>query len=451
MKHSSRAVALEILVQWQESHSAVDLLLERQVHTLADARDRQLVKAIVFGVLRQLTVLDWILAELCSQPLKKVKPLALQALRIGVYQILFLDRVPPSAAINETVEALKQRKQPRWLTGFVNGVLRSADRQKEHFAAMIAAGTVPEPFCFNHPRWLVARWQHRYGEIRSKEICCANEKTPQICLRINTLLTSVAEYIALLQQDARFTVRQGSFVGEALWLDETVPIQDLPGYDAGLFSVQDEMAQLLCSLMGPLVAGDYLDGCAGLGGKTAVLAQLMAKEGRLFAVEPDGRRQQLFMENMQRLALHNVTYFCGDLAAFLKQEKRGFRGIFLDVPCSGLGVTGRHPDIRWNRQPEDLKRFQEKQCELLGQAAQLVEPGGTLVYATCSTEPEENEEVIERFLNSHAEFQLENARDYLPQKAAALVSPQGFLQTLPGEQISDGFFGARLKKIKVKG
>jgi 16S rRNA (cytosine967-C5)-methyltransferase len=203
-------------------------------------------------------------------------------------------------------------------------------------------------------------------------------------------------------------------------------------------------------LLGSLQPGkSYLDGCAGLGGKTSHLAQRLTTNSKLFAVEPNPGRIKKLQENLERLRLDTtVTIVEGTLDLLLPDHKEKFAGILIDAPCSGLGVIRRHPDIRWNRKQEDLSRYQEIQINLLKVAAQLVTSHGILVYATCSTEPEENDEVIKQFLAGHKQFALSDCRDVLPENVASLVDSKGFFRTLPGRDDLDGFFAARLVKVK---
>ena len=441
---SSRYIAVDLLCRWQKNGQPIDLILGPSVETLTDLRDRQLVKAIVFGVLRNCASLDWVVGQYSKQPLKKIKKAVLQGLRVGVYQLLFMDRVPASAAVNETIKALKALKQPRWITGFANGVLRNVERHKDELLLSIRSGDIPELARLNHPEWLVCRWKERYGVTLLEGICRSNNSSAALCLRVNSLKIAVEDFQTMLtQKNIDFSV--GKYVSEAIWISGDVGmVENLPGFSDGFFSVQDEMAQLLCCLLSPLEKGAYLDGCAGLGGKTAVMAQLVPPESRIVAVEPTKQRLELLGENIARLDLKGVEVFEGTLQEFAQQAGDSFEAVLIDAPCSGIGVTGRHPDIRWLRKPEELQRYQKKQLELLNSASGLVGPGGVVVYATCSTEPEENDEVVELFLQGNSKFKMESAQLFLSENAQSLVDDKGFLRTIPGDKVSDGFFAARL-------
>ena len=450
---SARFIALEILCSWEESRLPLDRLMEHCIGsaTLQDSRDRQFIMSLVYGVMRWRGYLDWIIANFSSHPLPKIRNRTLQALRAGIFQLLFMDRVPVSAAINETVQALKDMKQPKWLLGFVNGLLRSVERERRKIPDPFTEknmGAIPEAARLSHPEWLVKRWKKRYGDRQTAEICRANNSQAPLCLRVNTGLTTPAELREKLK-NAGLAVEAGKYSPQALKLPGFHgPVATVPGFAEGLFQVQDEAAQLVSLLFGPLQQGvSYLDGCAGLGGKTSHLAEMLPAAGSLVAVEPDSSRISKLRENLGRLRQGGtVTIIEGTLDALLPDRKELFDGILVDVPCSGLGVIRRHPEIRWNREPADLHRYQEKQRALLHQAAQLVAARGTVVYATCSTEPEENEAVVENFLADNPRFELSDCRVALPENCAGLVDDRGFFRTLPGLHDLDGFFGARLAK-----
>lgn len=436
-----------VLENWERKGISLDLLLEDELRRpFSDPRDSQFCRALVYGVVRWLGYLDWVVAKYSKHSLAKMKPLTRQALRTGLYQLVAMDRVPVSAAINETVKILKDRKQPRWLTGFVNGLLRRVSRELDSLPSPGQGGKgFTGHSLLSHPQWLYDRWCTRYGLERTEALCLTNNQEADLCLRLVNI--SRAKYI---EQLAAIDVEglPGQFSEQAVILPEyRGSVTELPGYAEGLFQVQDEAAQLAAGLLGDkLSAGRYLDGCAGLGGKTIHLASMLADDGSLLAVEPDKRRYELLGVNLQRLGLAGkVETLKGRLEDVAEQVAGKFKGILLDAPCSGLGVIRRHPDIRWNRKLEDLQRYQTGQLALLQIAAQLLEPGGALVYITCSTEPEENEQVVEKFLADHPDFQTEDCRDYLPANCGELADEQGFFRSLPDQGL-DGFFGVRLVK-----
>lgn len=438
-----RAAAVEVLCLWATTHSSIDLLFHSAAEELADI-DRGLVKTLVYGVLRQKEYLNYIIRKFSKHPLAKMKPRTLMTLRIGVYQLLFLSRIPESAAVNATVNTLKAAGQPAWLIGFANGLLRTVARNRTSLPTpeQLALG---DPPIFNHPAWLIERWLAHFGMEKTRTICAINNTEPPLTLRINSRRTSRSALRTLLEKSG--IEAKNGFSSPMGLIIETFPggIASLPGYDQGHFQVQDEAAQLASMLVGPLPARcRVLDGCAGLGGKTSHLAELLPPAGAIVAIEPDTRRFGFLRENLKRLGhTERVTPVRTDLQSYAATRPPLFDAILIDAPCSGTGVIRRQPDIRWNRQPSDLALYQQTQLQLLATATFLLKPGGILVYATCSLEPEENEEVIHEFLEQHPQFAVDNAATLLPESAHRLVDGAGFFHPSPADGL-DGFFAARL-------
>ena len=441
-KSIARRLALICLADWTGTGRPVQGFMDSIIHA-ADLRseDRQLAVMLVMGTLRRQGFLDQIISRFSKTALSKMKPLTLAALRVGVFQLCFLERVPEAAAVNEMVAALKKMRQPAWLLGFVNGLLRNIARHKEELPR--PEDLEPE---INHPAWLIERWQQQFGRKKMQEICQVNDTEPQLCLRSSGLKREV-----LAQQLAEqgISTVPGRYAPDSLLVqDWRGPIMTLPGFAQGLFQVQDQAAQLACLLLGPFQGqGRYLDACAGLGGKTCALAALLPAGALLTAVEPDARRVRLLQENLARQQMQErVDIFHGSLEEFAATNPLPFDSILLDAPCSGTGVIRRQPDIRWNRQSDDFAVYQAKQLGLLKTAASLLATGGTLVYATCSLEPEENQQTVAQFLAAQNDFYLSDCSELLPSAAAGLLDAQGCFAPLPSQEI-DGFFAAKLQRV----
>lgn len=444
---TARFAAIETLCQLERTRLPVDTLFDRinGECRLRDS-DRRLATNIIHGVLRQRQALESQLQALCHQPLARLKPFVRQALFTGLYQLFFLDRIPESAAVNETVKAAQAARLPKNLQGFVNAVLREGIRRRELLTPLIYHTRDGGPI-LNHPEWLVRRWTKRFGTEETRHICAHNNRQPPLVLSINTRSASPESVRVSLEQQG-LSVLPGSYCPHALILpDFHGAIDQLPGFAQGHFQVQDQGAQLLPLLLTPIRRGGlYLDACAGLGGKTGNLIELgHDRDITIIAVEPDPGRRAKFHANRQRLHPDRpVLLVEKELQDFAAQCDLRFDGILVDAPCSGTGVIARHPDIRWSRREGDLPRHRQTQHMLLEQAAGLLAQGGALVYATCSLEPEENEEVITLFLSGHPEFTLEDCAPLLPEPARELVR-DSFFAPRPGPSI-DGFFGARLRR-----
>ncbi len=440
---SARFIAIKTLCELEKSRKPVKNILISQLaeHPLKP-NDRQLTVNIIYGLLRNREALDLILQHLCNQPIRKLKPFIHQALLVGLYQLMFLDRIPDSAAVNESVKAVQAARLPKKLYGFVNGVLRNSIRKREELLNLLAKS---KKSLLNHPRWLTLRWEKQYGKEETLRICKLNNERARIIIQVNSCATdSVALQENLRAHDIH--AQPGKYCKDTLILrDFHGDVSSIPGFKEGHFQVQDQGAQLLGKLMGSMIpGGEYLDACAGVGGKTSLLVQLANEvQAHVSAVEPDAMRREKFKENLKRLhpALH-IPLFPGILQEFARTSNKRFHGILLDAPCSGTGVIRRHPDIRWNRRADDFTSYQKTQLELLETAAPLLHPQGILVYATCSLEKEENQQVIECFLKENPSFSLKGCTSILPETASSLIN-SGYYAPLPGFE-NDGFFGAIL-------
>ncbi len=441
-KKTARYAAIETLCKLQQTRLPISQIFEQAIaeHKVGDV-DRQLAMKICYGVLRRKHYLDLILSLLCSQPLHRIKPFAYHALHTGLYQLFFLDRVPPSAAVNETVKAVAAARLSKPIQGFVNGVLRQSIRKRSELPR------ADEVNLLNHPEWLTSRWQSNFGEETAKQICLVNNQEPNLCLRATTR-TSKAGLLQLLLQN-NVSASSGEYAPDAIIVEGYQgSITALPGFKQGYFQVQGQAAQLATLLLGPFENGArYLDCCAGVGGKTSHLLSLInAQSSSVVALEPHAHRVVQLRETLSRTAESRlVTVLEQTLEEYSASRCAQFSAILVDAPCSGTGVIGKHPDIRWNREADQLAGYQKQQISLLEHAEKLLLPGGIIVYATCSIEPEENFQVINRFLEKHRHFSLTDCHGYLPPQAHPLIH-NGCFAPLPAAEI-DGFFAARLTSI----
>jgi 16S rRNA (cytosine967-C5)-methyltransferase len=417
------------------------------VDGLRGGRDRDLLNAILFGVLRWRGRLDYFIARFSKTPLAKIDHPVLNILRVGLFQLLFLTRIPPSAAVHTPVDMAKSMVAP-WVGAFVNAVLRKAaaesdsvrfpDPRQEPVAALAAAWAFPE--------WLVERWMGRYGAEAAALLCESINVIPPLTLRTNTLKARRTDLMAALAAEAD-GVEAASVAPEGIRVAGLRSrLTDLGSYQQGWFQVQDEAAQLVSLLLAPRPGETVLDACAGRGGKTGHLAQLMGNQGTLVALDRSGARLATLGEEMRRLGVSIVSCREANLADGLAAELPGsFDRVLVDAPCSGLGTLRRNPDIKWAAGRKDLGRYHQTQLTLLERAAERVRPGGALVYAVCSPEPEETVDVLRTFLAKNPRFQTERDIHDLPQAARPLFEPQGFLQTYPHLRYMDGFFAVRLR------
>jgi 16S rRNA (cytosine967-C5)-methyltransferase len=445
----SRALALDILALAARQGRSVEELLAAALkrHPHLPRRDRALLLELVQGVKRWELRLDYLLSRLSHIPLKKLHPLVLQLLRLGAFQILMLDRVPPRAALSEAGNLAKARGLPRCHVGFINAVLRR-----------LAAGEVPplpdpasDPVLalsviHSHPAWLVRRWLAQYGPQATAARLAANNLIPPLTVRVNTLKTDPLSLMARLAREG-VEARPGRFspVGLIFEALKTAPM-DLPSYRQGLWIFQDEGAQLVSGLL-PLGPGLRLGEIgAGRGGKTTHLAEDMANSGLLVAVDDHlGRLKELKL-NTRRWGVTVAHLLRADAASTLPLQRGTMDAVVLDVPCSSLGIIRRHPEIKSRLREGDLTTFPPRQAAMLEQAVGLLKPGGRLLYITCTTEPAENEDQIDAFLSRHPEFHLATDPGRLPLPARAFIHPPGFYRTSPEDHNLDVFFAALLAR-----
>ncbi|HRC43545.1 MAG TPA: 16S rRNA (cytosine(967)-C(5))-methyltransferase RsmB [Nitrospira sp.] len=432
-----------------------DLFDQVSTREVLDLRDRAFMVELVRGVLRYRATLDWRLGLLSDRRIAKLPTLIQTILRLGAYQLLYLDRVPDSAAVNESVQMTKQqsRRLGRDWSGFVNAVLRALLRSPE--PAWPEAGSHPVEALavrYSCPAWLVERWCRRLGAERAEALCRASVEVPPLTLRVNTLRTSRA---ALLADLAAAQVEAGptSISEVGIQLARSGSVIDLPGYAEGRFYVEDEAGQLIPLLLDVQPGQRVLDACAAPGGKATHMAALMENQGEIVAVDRASARLDLVSANCRRLGVEILTPLAGNLRALAgaglaahPMLSRPFDRILLDAPCSGLGVLRRHPEGKWYKTLESIAQHRQMQVELLAVTSRLLRPGGVLVYSTCSIEPEETESIIDEFCQAHRQFQRESIAPWLPPAGLPFVTPRGDLSTMANSNRMDLFFAARVRR-----
>ena len=445
-----RAAALAVLGRIAATHTTLDALLDESASLTAglDRRDRALFNQLVYGVLRWRRYLDAVVETYADRPPGKISPAVRDILHLALFQIRFMDRIPPSAAVNTAVNLVRSRRMGR-AAGFVNALLRNALRRPDRFhlpdpdTSPVDHIAVAESF----PQWLVSRWVDRMGVDETRRLCAAMNRVPPIVLRCNRLINRRSELIAALARTAE-TVTPSERLPDALHLvGPHHPIAEMKAFRQGRFAVQDEAAQLVSLLLAPSPGETVLDACAGLGGKTMHLAQLMENRGRIVAMDNAATKLERLTAESRRLGItiaqtrrRNLDHPAGT------DEAAAFDRILLDAPCTGLGVLRRNPDAKWRLREADIARCAARQARFLDRLAPLLKPGGTLVFAVCSMEPEENEKVISRFLKSHTNFAI-IADNSLEAKAVhPFLDADGFLRTAPHTHHMDGFFAARLTR-----
>jgi 16S rRNA (cytosine967-C5)-methyltransferase len=403
-----REIAVRLLQRHPGGEYIEHLLDNALAQTHLSPADRHLCQELVYGIVRWQATLDWLVGRKTGN--RAQKPLLQNVLRLGLYQIFWLDRIPHHAAVNETVELARQSGFGSQ-AGFVNAVLRAYLREFDTTRQLLAQLKVSEPALgFSHPDWLAARWTQRWGPDRAAQLMEWNNTPPAAFARVNTLKTDPARLLAQWrQEDVEYDFARRDWLEENLLfeLKSHPPLTRLPSFQQGLFYVQDPGTLLAPRELDPQPGQSVLDLCAAPGGKLSYLAQLMANQGQLVAHDTALDRLKLTQENCARLGITCVS-------AFNPQSPALFDRILVDVPCSNTGVMRRRVDLRWRLRLGDIEHLRATQLQLLRQAAALLRPGGRLVYSTCSLEPEENQDAVAQFLNEHPAFKLERQRELLP-------------------------------------
>jgi 16S rRNA (cytosine967-C5)-methyltransferase len=447
---NARQIAAKILHDLDSGSQTLDTLLQRNDPLLRQLRrpDRALAHALIFGVLRWQSRLDWTLGHLLQQPKKKLDPLVRIILRMGLFQIDHLDRIPDSAVVHTAVDLVKTNNR-KWAAGFVNGVLRNALRRTKP-PPMPNIGKEPVTGLavrFAFPPWLVSRWIQRWGVDATRDLCDAVNQIPDITIRANTLKTTRANLIESLRSEVK-SITPTSHSPEGVRLvSPGRSIDQWPAYQQGWLQVQDEAAQIISHYLDPHPGMRIWDACAGLGTKTGHIAQLIEDQGHLVASDLDLEKLNKLSREMQRMGASCVTTRPLDLQS---PEPIGdlplFHRILIDAPCSGLGVLQKNPDGKWRSTLADIDICAKRQLAILENAVKHLHSEGILVYAVCSVEPEENEWVVRSFLQKHREFVIHFPEMTSVSDARDLTTPDGFLQTLPHQNQMDGFFAAAFKR-----
>lgn len=450
---SIREFALEILSNVNTGRGRAREILDSTIqnHSIIDP-DKSLLTELVYGTLRWRGNLDWVMGTFIKRRrLKKLHPEVIEILRLGLYQLLFLDGIPDHAAVNESVELAKRYRNT---SGLVNAVLRNAARNRGSIAYPdIQAEPVRHIAArYSHPEWMVKRWVERYGVDETIQLCSANNLRAPLLVRTNILKTSRDQLLQSLREDGAEAMASCNLSESIKILNLPSAINQLSAYKQGWFQVQDESSMLASYILDPQPGETVIDICAAPGGKSTHIAELMQNKGRVLAFDVDSRRIPLVLESARRLGITIVEAVEADareLGEHLMGEKAD--RVLVDAPCTGLGVLRRRVEARWRRTPDELKTFPLAQYEILASAARHVKSGGVLVYCTCTFEPEEDQQVVEKFLHDNTEFQVENILPFLPaefqeQQSECLVSAEGYMQTYPHLHDMDGFFAARMRR-----
>ena len=414
-----RQFAVTILTRHADRQGFVEDLFEEEIsRSKLKPEDRRLTQELTYGVVRWQSTLDYFIEKLTEG--RKQLPPVRAVLRVGFYQLLMLDRVPDHAAVNESVNLTRELGFTNQ-TGFVNAIMRNCIRDRDPFKIEWEELKRQQPnIGWSHPKWLVERWQ---GWMSSEDLSAFlewNNTPPSIYARLNPIRTLPENTIkAWRDENVDYEFCNYEWVPEnsVFRFKSHPPLAKIPSFTNGQYYIQDPSTLLSVETLDPQPGERILDLCAAPGGKATYIAQLIDDDGEIFAVDASPERLELVKDNCKRMHITAVeTYTTDELENYRKNDGDRFDRVLIDAPCSNTGVIRRRVDLRWRIRPDEIERLTNEQFALLERATDLVKPGGTIVYSTCSIEPTENERVIEKFLTTHPEFQLETQRTLFPPK-----------------------------------
>ncbi|WP_353093939.1 16S rRNA (cytosine(967)-C(5))-methyltransferase RsmB [Tissierella praeacuta] len=447
MELSAREIALNILCDIFINGAFSNVAVKNHLKSMENLNHKEegLIREIVYGVLENHIYIDYIISKASKIKLKKIHEVILIILEIGVYQLIFMDRIPPSAAVNESVNLAKKHGH-RGTIGFVNGILRNISRNKDEFAKIQAKNKIDYiSIKYSHPKWMVKRWIEKYGDDFTEELCRKNNESPKLNIRINTLKTNKDKLKDKLI-DCGFVVKDTNYAYDSLIVENPIRITELQEFKEGHFIIQDESSTLVGQIMDPIEGSTIIDCCSAPGGKSTHLAQIMNNKGRVLGQDIYDHKIRLIEENAKRLGINIIEASISD-ATKRDESLIGIADyLLLDAPCSGLGLIRRKPDIKLNRKEEDILELAKLQYTILNNVKDYLKVGGILVYSTCTIEDDENINIINRFLDENENFKLISIEDKVSNCKNVDTLNQGYIQLFPHIHNTDGFYIAKIMK-----
>lgn len=445
MKTNAREIALKILNEINEEGAYSNISISRNLsHSISDL-DQGFIRELVYGVLENMILIDYHIEQFSKVKLKKISPVIMNILRLGVYQIMFMDKIPDRASVNESVNLAKKYSH-RGATGYVNGLLRGLLRNKDNIKYPNAKSDPIRYLSirYSHPDWMVKAWVKEFGFNFTEQLCIANNERPKLNIRTNTLKISRNDLIdRLLKYDYRCL--ESKYAKEGMIVENPVRITDTVEFKEGLFQIQDESSMLVAQVMAPKENSLVVDVCSAPGGKSTHIAQYMNNKGKIVSRDIYSHKINLIKENANRLGIdiimveeHNALEIDNNLIG-----KADY--CLVDAPCSGLGLIRRKPEIKWNKNEDNIKEITDLQLQILENASKYLRKKGILVYSTCTIAKEENINLINRFLDRNKEFQLIPIKEIENINEPTLEN--GYLELYPNLHGTDGFFIAKLIKL----
>ncbi|SFD86531.1 16S rRNA (cytosine967-C5)-methyltransferase [Bacillus sp. OV194] len=452
MKQNVRNTAVEVLLKIEQNQAYSNLLLNQSIKKAnLSQKDVGLLTELVYGTVQRKNTLDYLLEPFVAKGLKKLEKWVLVLLRMSLYQMVYLDKIPDHAIINEAVEIAKKRGH-KGISGMVNGVLRRIQREGTADLSELTHDEERLALQYSMPEWLVQRWITQYGLDNAEKMCAANMEPAPVTGRVNSMRSSREKVLQSLHAEG-IEGSNGGLSPDAIKLKKG-SLSHSSAFKEGYVTIQDESSMLVARALNPSSNEKILDACAAPGGKTTHIAELLNNTGEVTALDLHPHKVKLIQEQAERLGLTNIkTEALDSRKAGEKFSVSSFDRILVDAPCSGFGVIRKKPDIKWSKKEEDIHRIAEIQMQILDKVAELLKPGGTLLYSTCTVDKEENDEIADAFLKHHPDFEWDKSfNERLPETLQPYLKPaEAQVQILPHYFNSDGFYLACFKKKTTTG
>lgn len=439
----SREIAVYTLIDIFEQKSYNNLMLKKVFsENELDKKDRAFITELVNGSLRNIIYIDYIINKFSSTKTSKMKPLILNTLRISVYQIMFMDKVPVSAVCNEAVKLVKKKKFNN-LSGFVNGVLRNIARNKEDISLQDLDKEELLSIRYSYPKWVVEKWIKQFGYDETEKICKASIKAPKVCICVNLNKTDKPSLKQRLIEEG-MEVEDGHISKNALYISKTSNIANSKAFKEGLFHIMDESSMLAIEVLEPKENEIIIDTCSAPGGKSFYTSYLMQNTGTIYSRDIYEHKIELMQKAKDRLGIKNICLEQKDAQVFYEKDEEKADKLIIDAPCSGFGIVRKKPDIKYNKTEDDIKELVSIQRDILKNSYRYLKTGGTMIYSTCTLFQEENLDNVLWFCEN---FGFELCEINLP-NVDIKTKDKGYINILPSMYNTDGFFIAKLKRIK---
>lgn len=447
MSKNAREIAFKVLYEINEKKAYSNISLNRNIDYSLSTIDNLFIREIVYGVLENRLFLDWIIKKFSKIKFNKISPIIKEILRMGIYQIYFMSKVPDRAAIYESVKLAKKYSH-KGTHGFVNGILRSVQRNRDKIELPDSKKSPLQYLSikYSHPIWMVEGWVKDFGYKFTEELSIANNSKPKLNIRVNTLKINGEELVKRLQNKG-LEVEKTKYADDGLIIKNPVNITELEEFKKGYFQIQDESSMLVAQIMNPKKGSLVVDVCSAPGGKATHIAQKMSNTGKIIARDIYSHKLKLIKENADRLGITNIhveRFNARELDEKLI-EKTDY--CLVDAPCSGLGLLRRKPDIKWGKQENDIKIITKLQYEILENSSKYLKRNGILIYSTCTINPDENIRLVKRFLEANKNFKLMGFEELIDDKENMETIKEGYIELYPNIHDTDGFFIAKLMKI----